>query len=408
MRYMNRLCHIFNGGLHVCDVAVLYHAEAEWAGEYMLSQKPARVLAENQIDYDILPSDVFADPAYFNASLDGELSVNAEKYGALVIPYSQFITRAVAEFIKSNSERFPIVFIDSTPEGICDMAESEEQEALIKSVQSCTTIQLNRLPEFLGAFDCRSVRVSPECRYIRFQRYVQTDGEYYMFSNEAAVDVFEGYADLPVAGSPVIYDAMENVIRPVCYESLGGGTRVYLKLAPYESVVLCFGKTQDIEKLGEPAPERTPYGNTLELSGDWEISIAESKDYPDFKAFKTCTRLTDIGLELPEFSGFIRYETKFTLENTGDALLVFDDAYEGVEVWLNDSYVNMKICPPYRFDVSGKLKSGENTLRVEVANTLDRKVRTILGHGLGHSLRRRSAIIEPSGLIGGVRLEFCK
>lgn len=406
MRYMNRLCHIFNDGLHVCDVAVLYHGEAEWAGDYMLSQKPARVLAENQIDYDILPSDVFAHPGYFNAKLDGELYVNGENYGALVIPYSQFITKAVAEFIKSNSARFPIVFIDSSPDGICDMTDGQEQTALLEHVKDCPTVLLKDLPDFLEKHNCRSIRVSPEFKYIRFQRYRHTDSEYYMFSNEALIDVFDGYVDLPVAGDAVIYDAMENVLRPVRSQPLGEGTRVYLKLAPYESVVLCIGKTQDVEKPEEPVAERLSDGNTLELTGSWDVSVVSSKEYPDFKAFKTCTQLTDIGLELPEFSGFIRYETRFTTDSAGDAYLEFDDAYEGVEVWLNDHYVNMKICPPYRFDLSGLLKSGENVLRVEVANTLDRKVRTILGHGLGHSLRRRSAIIEPSGLIGGARLKY--
>ena len=33
MRYMNRVCHLLNDGIHLTDAAVLYHAEAEWTGE---------------------------------------------------------------------------------------------------------------------------------------------------------------------------------------------------------------------------------------------------------------------------------------------------------------------------------------------------------------------------------------
>ncbi len=32
MRYLNRLCHLFNNGLHVAPAALLYHGEAEWSG----------------------------------------------------------------------------------------------------------------------------------------------------------------------------------------------------------------------------------------------------------------------------------------------------------------------------------------------------------------------------------------
>ena len=32
----------------------------------------------------------------------------------------------------------------------------------------------------------------------------------------------------------------------------------------------------------------------------------------------------------------------------------------------------MRICPPYRFDLAGLVQPGKNTLRIEVATTLER------------------------------------
>lgn len=49
MRYANRICHLLSGGVHVAPVGILYHAEAEWCGEYMPFQKPARLIAQCQI-----------------------------------------------------------------------------------------------------------------------------------------------------------------------------------------------------------------------------------------------------------------------------------------------------------------------------------------------------------------------
>jgi hypothetical protein len=178
-------------------------------------------------------------------------------------------------------------------------------------------------------------------------------------------------------------------------------------LEPYVSVIVWFGV--DVGKLQvEPKPNPVPNGSIQELAGSWSVSIAEAPAYPNFRFVGLFAELKDMGLELPEFSGFIRYETSFhvSTENPGKALLEFEDAFEGVEIWVNGVNGGMRICPPYRFDISGLLKNNENTLRVEVANTLDRQVRSILGHSLGPKIRR-SGIIEPSGLIGKVLIKFC-
>ncbi|MDR1248180.1 MAG: hypothetical protein LBK63_02645, partial [Treponema sp.] len=55
MAYMNRVCALISGGRHAAPVAVLYHGEAEWAGNYMPMETPCRLLADAQIEYDIIP-----------------------------------------------------------------------------------------------------------------------------------------------------------------------------------------------------------------------------------------------------------------------------------------------------------------------------------------------------------------
>ncbi|OOM74217.1 hypothetical protein CLPUN_40990 [Clostridium puniceum] len=43
-----------------------------------------------------------------------------------------------------------------------------------------------------------------------------------------------------------------------------------------------------------------------------------------------------------------------------------------MELWINNEYADMKICPPYIYYISKYLKKGENKICVEVATTLDR------------------------------------
>lgn len=59
--YTNRVCELIAHGRHVAEIAVLYHGEGEWTGKCMFSHKPAHLLADAQMDYDLIPQDVFAD-----------------------------------------------------------------------------------------------------------------------------------------------------------------------------------------------------------------------------------------------------------------------------------------------------------------------------------------------------------
>lgn len=140
------------------------------------------------------------------------------------------------------------------------------------------------------------------------------------------------------------------------------------------------------------------------LDGEWTLSIASVKEYPHFHDTQTLTELHNVGRTWPDFSGFMRYEKRIDVpENPFTAvLLTIEDAYEGVEVWVNGAYAGMKICPPYIFDITGLLRSGENSLRIEVANTLYRKVssETQTPNFFGP----RCIVVEPSGIVGKVAL----
>ena len=105
---------------------------------------------------------------------------------------------------------------------------------------------------------------------------------------------------------------------------------------------------------------------------------------------------------LPHFSGTLRYLTTIAV-TSGDAalpaLLDLGDAYEIVEVTLNGNALGARICPPYRFEVTGLLREGTNELQIDVTNTLAK------AWGDQNPFDR-SMPQEPSGLVGPVRLLF--
>lgn len=83
MQYMNRSAHFLSSGTHLADAAILYHGESEWCGEAMYFQKPGRALMEKQLDYDVIPADIFAEAIVEN----GVLKILDKTYASLILPY---------------------------------------------------------------------------------------------------------------------------------------------------------------------------------------------------------------------------------------------------------------------------------------------------------------------------------
>ena len=402
MRYLNRMCHIFSGGIHVAPVALLYHGEAEWTGGYMYLQKPARQLLEHQLDFDIVPSDLFADMEAYHASFDEKLRVNGEEYQVFVIPYAEFITSAVARFAaKASNAGFPVIFIDGLPAGISDCQSDAKSEELLQGLQQCAVVRLAELAEDLKRRDLADITVNTNFPGLRYYHYVKDGQDAIMFSNEDPAQMFNGEVGWPGQSAVTAYDAMENVLRPVVAEQIKGGTKVKLVLQPYESIVLLCDAFEGMEKKAFPAG-----GSRRVLDGAWTLAIASAKEYPQFHDARTLTELHNVGKIWPNFSGFMRYETRIQIAEAiqKPVALTIENAYEGVELWVNGEYAGMKICPPYAFDITGLLKQGDNNLRIEVANTLYRKVTS--EHQIPNFFGPRSIMVEPSGIVGKVALVF--
>ena len=127
VNYTEKMCTLLRSSKPIINTAVLYHAEAEWyEGEKVQKfQKPASVLAKNQISYEVVPADIFSYPERYNADFSGVLNVNGNPYEALIIPACSRIPKAVVEFVKKCAVTgFPVFFTDGTPDGLKELADS--------------------------------------------------------------------------------------------------------------------------------------------------------------------------------------------------------------------------------------------------------------------------------------------
>ncbi|WP_077620650.1 glycosylhydrolase-like jelly roll fold domain-containing protein [Bacillus sinesaloumensis] len=393
-QYTNRMSHLLSGGTHVASVAVLYHAEAEWAaGDYMYFQKPVKELMRSQIDCDILPCDFIIEDVEVQ---NGKLVSHKETFDCLIIPYSEALpVKAINRLADLAKKGLPIFFIDGLPKRSCEGESIDIALDILVSTERVETISLADLTETMRSAGYFDIQVKEYQPYLRYYHVKQQEMDVFMFFNEHPLDEIETEVKIPFTGEIFNYDAYENRVRKARVVQKDEYSLVSIKLAPFETIVVVAGLEHRVFELS-PVVERLQQSANIE--GPWSLSTATSEQYPEFSPWGELEVLTDLSrIEgLQTFSGTIRYEKELTWIPDGRRVFIdLGDAYETVEVFVNGKSLGVRIQAPYQFELSNNLQTGVNSLQIEVTNTLVKENNDMLSR-IGHQ--------EPSGLLGPVRL----
>ncbi|MBD5393219.1 MAG: hypothetical protein HDR71_02890 [Lachnospiraceae bacterium] len=394
--YMNRVCELISGGSHVAPVAMLYHGEAEWTGEAMLMQKPARKLLDAQIDFDIIPTDVFRDMEYYHTDLETEFRVNTQVYRALVIPYAQFISRSLVSAIEQLLKiGVPVVFVDGLPKGFY------EGKGNIDSIkEECLTASLDKLVEVLEQKNIPEIMLAPSNDRIRYLHY-RKETDIYYFINEGT-KVYKGTVELPQTGALYAYHAWDNVLEEAEKTEAEDKSHVAVELEPFQSLILVFDEAGD-RTLRKPLAVTEKAGKEAAFADAWKRRICESVAYPNFRQEKTVDLPDHLAEEEPKFSGWVRYENRIRLSGAARTILTISDAYEGVEVFVNGVSAGVQVVPTYRFDISGLVKAGDNEIVIEVSTTLERERAAAKNRTTAEKLMQNK-VLAPVGITGEVKV----
>ena len=363
MKYMNRAATLLSGGMPKIPVAILYNAEADWAGEAMFLQKPAIELYDNQIDYHFVPADIFTDEKY-KTELSDKLIVNGHEYRAFIIPYMEYIpesaARAAAELLTKGCT---VLFVDAIPKGTVENGQKDEALRKLKDVSATP---LEKISDTLKAKGITDAELIPENNRIRIYHY---DGMY-MVINEAA-ETYKGKVIIPGNERTSVYDAWENKFVNTDISKADKGTEIGLTLEPRKSLFIVEDIGEDIIRKAGFVTERK--GEKNDFSEGWIRSICRAAEYPAFAGAKSINLPDNLAQEEPRFSGFVRYEKDYEYDGMGNAILEITDAREGVEVFVNDMSLGIQIVPSYIYDLKPYLNEGVNKIRIEVATTLERE-----------------------------------
>jgi hypothetical protein len=96
------------------------------------------------------------------------------------------------------------------------------------------------------------------------------------------------------------------------------------------------------------------------LTTPFKFSVGSQKD---------CTLKSWYQYGLQQFAGYVDYEKNINIEKAGSGIsLDLGQVKYMAEVFVNGKSVGARLWPPYRFDLSGELKSGDNMIKVRIGS----------------------------------------
>lgn len=384
MRYMNRTATLLSEGAAARPVAILYHADAEWAGNAMPVERVAAELTRAQIDFDFMPAEAFENEERYEVSIaDGTFAVNGCRYQAFVMPGASFIGAVTARAVgRMMAAGVMALAVDEVPDALYDADGAAELSGLAATPLADVAAALARA----GLQTVVTDTPQPWLRALRYERAGET---YVMLVNEHPRESICCTVSLPqdkcLCGTRL---DLLNSTKPVAFDGV-------LELAPYESCVVVLEASGAIEP-ADCTDTSTRATLALDISHSWTVALSPAGSDGTFGEPQKLERLCDLTAEqFPGVCGTFRYRTSFELaDDLAHTVIDLGDVYEVATLTLDGQTLGTRICPPYRF-ATGALTAGAHELAIDVINTLDHATSDIFA---------LTEPVAPSGVLGPVTL----
>lgn len=157
-------------------------------------------------------------------------------------------------------------------------------------------------------------------------------------------------------------------------EKVPGGVKLKLHLPPAGSVFVVFGSTAQATMPAADASEPAKVAERMEIKGPWQVTFPPDRGAPPSRVFEKLVSWTDIPDDgIRYFSGTATYQNQFDapaslLERGGRVELDLGRIRNVAEVELNGQSLGILWKPPFRCDLTGALRPGNNTLTVKITN----------------------------------------
>lgn len=197
------------------------------------------------------------------------------------------------------------------------------------------------------------------------------DAEIYFVSNQHNERVvFNGEFRVSQEFSPELWNPVTGEIRYLPdFKSKEGYISLPVELEGNESAFIVFRKNNKLTETKDNFPQKV---TVCKINTPWRITFEAGKRGPETPVVWSQLKdwMNSENDSIKYFSGQAVYETTFTLEKLPQKNLYIDlgNVMVMAKVTLNGQYVGGVWTFPYRLNVTGYLKEGENKLEITVVN----------------------------------------
>ena len=332
MRYTERMCELLSGGESLADVAVLYHAEAEWSGlRYTKIDALCKALTEKQVLFDIVTEDMLADAVF-----EEGIRIGSRLYRCLIVPAREWL--------------------------------GPELRARLAQWKECVCTWQEGEPLRLSAGYTPEVYLESENADVRVLRY-QKGGEVLYFLFNEGESACKNRLHVPETGYAELKDEMTGFAQTA---EIAGGAFEF-SLLPGEARAVRFAKSGSSAAFCEV--------RSAEIAGDAEVSVCAAGE-KSFSALGRRSILFDVAEENTRFVGKVRFAVRFDFVRRAEerVYLDFGRADGALQAELNGRDLGERIASPFVYDVTEALVQGENQLIFTYSTTLALEKRDRASH----------------------------
>ena len=313
-----------------------------------LSQKiPSMVTAVKNIEQAGLDCDFISDELLLGTTVENGMIVTAAgtRYRGIVVPVVKNMPETVKAHVEALEQAGAKVVWDNNAASLSSFGAPAEE-----------------MRTKLG---------------LRTLRRKNATGYHYFITNLSPNDI-SGMTSLAVSFTDAaLFNPMTGEVSKAYIED----GKVWLSLKSGQSVILqTYDTTVDLAKKDVPTVEMA--GEVI--NGNWTLSFTDDSYPSDLKPSYELTSLTawqNLDQATARAMGTGVYETAVVVDESllkqanAGMMLSLGDVRESARVYVNGEYAGCAWSAPFEVDVTGKLRVGENRLRIEVTNLPANRIR---------------------------------